>query len=72
MNTVETARQARDAHIRDMIELHFNPATGTPFWLGQVSALGFDPRDRIGGFDDLVTHFPNFDKNHLKRVPDSE
>ena len=27
------AREQLDAQVREMIEWHFNPATGCPFWL---------------------------------------
>ncbi len=71
-NAIQQAIAARDAHIRQVIEWHFNPNTGSDFWLEQVSsgALGFDPREKVFGFDDLVKHFPNFDGDrHLRTVP---
>jgi hypothetical protein len=77
-NTVSKIKQAideRDAHLRAVIEWHFNPETGCPFWLSQVStgALGFDPREKIKTFEDIVEHFPNFDGDkHLRTVPASE
>ncbi len=72
VNPIQKAIQERDAHLRDVIEWHFNPKTGCPFWLEQVSSgkLGFDPREKIQTFDDLIAHFPNFDGDtHLRKVP---
>lgn len=37
---------------------HFNPATGSPFWLNRVRTLGFDPRRDVCSFDDLAL-FPD-------------
>lgn len=47
------AREALDAHVRAMLAWHFDPATGTPFWLERAAQLGFDPRTRVRGYDDL-------------------
>ncbi|PIR54348.1 hypothetical protein COU75_01220 [Candidatus Peregrinibacteria bacterium CG10_big_fil_rev_8_21_14_0_10_42_8] len=59
----------RDEHIRQMIEWHFSPDAGSPFWLSQMDELGFDPREKVKGFGDLVEHFPNFDGDkHLRTV----
>ena len=44
------ARTALDAHVRDTVSWHFDPATGSPFWLDYAKKLGWDPRREIGGF----------------------
>lgn len=63
----------RDAHVREMVEWHFNPETGSPFWLSQVEKLGFDPRQEIKTFDDLTQKFPLFDGDlYLRTVPASQ
>lgn len=75
MSKIKKAINERDAHLRAVINWHFNLETGCPFWLDQVSsgALGFDPREKIETFDDLIEHFPNFDGDtHLRKVPASE
>jgi len=48
-----------DAHVRDTVAWHFDPATGCPFWLEYAERLDFDPRQAIGGYDDLrlLGHF---------------
>ena len=43
-----------DAHVREMVAWHFGPETGCPFWLDRAQQLGFDPRERIRGYDDLA------------------
>jgi hypothetical protein len=47
------ARTALDAHVRDIVNWHFDPATGSPFWLEYARKLGWDPRREIGGFAEL-------------------
>jgi phenylacetate-coenzyme A ligase PaaK-like adenylate-forming protein len=54
-----------------MMRWHFSDATGTPFWLRQRPALGFDPLHDIGGFADL-RRFGVFDKERLRQAPARE
>ena len=56
---IADTRIALDAHVRDMVEWHFNPETGCPFWLEFAENLDFDPRKEIGGYADLklLGHF---------------
>ncbi|MDQ3256178.1 MAG: hypothetical protein M3R15_20165, partial [Acidobacteriota bacterium] len=42
-----------DAWVREIIEWHFNPATGCPFWLDYAERQGWDPRREIHGYGDL-------------------
>ncbi len=42
-----------DTHVREIIDWHFNPETGTPFWLERARTLDFDPRKDVRGFADL-------------------
>lgn len=46
-----------DAHVRAMVRWHFDPATGSPYWLGKRAGLGFDPLTEVQGFADLA-RFP--------------
>ena len=50
---VETAREALDAWVRELMAWHFGPASGCPFWLEYAGKLGWDPRREIQRFDDL-------------------
>ncbi len=56
---MKAARDTLDAHVREMVAWHFNPNTGCPFWLEFAEGLDFDPRQEIGGYDDLkvLGHF---------------
>jgi hypothetical protein len=53
------ARERLDHHVREMVEWHFSPETGCPFWLDFAARLDFDARREIGGYDDLrrLGHF---------------
>ncbi len=56
---VAAARRRLDEHVREIVDWHFDPATGCPFWLEFAEKLDFDPRREIGGYDDLkvLGHF---------------
>ena len=56
---VAGARQRLDEHVREMVQWHFSPETGCEFWLERARGLDFDPRQEIGGYDDLrmLGHF---------------
>jgi phenylacetate-coenzyme A ligase PaaK-like adenylate-forming protein len=66
--TVQQAREQLDAHVRDIVRWHFDPETGTPFWLERAKMLGFDPRKEIEGFDDLKK-FGLFEDEWLRGGP---
>lgn len=50
---VQEARTKLDAHVREMVEWHFNPETGSSFWVERAKTLDFDPRKDIQSFADL-------------------
>ena len=39
------ARETLDAWVREVVAWHFDPATGTPFWLDFAKRAGWDPRE---------------------------
>jgi len=43
-----------------MMQWHFSLDTGSPFWLERAASFDFDPRQDVGGFDDLKK-FPAFE-----------
>jgi len=57
-----------DQHLREIIEWHFSPETGCPFWLQWAEAAGWDPRTQISCFEDLV-RFGHFDDSWLRTRP---
>jgi phenylacetate-coenzyme A ligase PaaK-like adenylate-forming protein len=50
---VRDAREKLDAHVREVVRWHFDPDTGTPFWLERAKSLKVDPRRDVQGYDDL-------------------
>ncbi len=65
---VQDANARLDAHVRDIIEWHFNHETGCPFWLDFASRLNWDPRREIHYFADL-RKFPPFEDEWLRGGP---
>ena len=65
---VTAARKALDAQVREIVQWHFDPATGSPFWLGWAEKAGWDPRAEVNGFDDLVK-FGHFEDEWLRGGP---
>ena len=46
---VKKAAEKLDEHVREIIQWHFDPDKGTPFWLEKTKELGFDPRKDVKG-----------------------
>lgn len=67
-NRVSEGRRQLDAHVREIVSWHFDPATGSPFWLERASRLDFDPRERIRGYADLK-HLAHFEDDWLRGGP---
>ena len=65
---VGRAQERLDAHVREMVAWHFNPETGTPFWLERAGKLGFDPRNEVRGYSDLKK-FGLFEDEWLRGGP---
>ena len=51
-------------HLLEIIDWHFNPETGSPFWL-EWARKNFDPRKEIQSFNDLLK-FPHFQDEWLR------
>jgi len=45
-------------HLREVLDWHFSPTTGSPFWLSIAAELDFDPRTDIRKVEDL-RRFPD-------------
>ncbi|HEU0119167.1 MAG TPA: hypothetical protein VFQ91_01495 [Bryobacteraceae bacterium] len=65
---VQAARTNLDAHVREIIEWHFNPDTGCPFWLDWAAKAGWDPRKEVSCYQDL-DKFGNFEDDWLRGGP---
>ena len=61
---VAQARAQLDAHLREIIQWHFSPETGSPFWL-DWAAKNFDPRKEVASVADLLK-FPHFQDEWLR------
>ena len=64
----DAARTSLDAWVREVVEWHFDPATGCPFWLEWAEKAGWDPRQEVNGFDDL-RKFGHFEDEWLRGGP---
>jgi hypothetical protein len=67
-STLATKRAELDAWIREIVQWHFSPETGRPFWLEWASKADFDPRRDIKGYDDL-SKFGLFQDEALRGGP---
>ena len=56
-----------DEFVRAAMEWHFDPDTGSRFWLERAGSLDFDPRTDVRSLEDLRL-FPNL-TNELRDVP---
>jgi hypothetical protein len=65
---VQQARTALDTWVREVVGWHFDPATGSPFWLDRAKTLGWDPRREITKFSDL-RRFGPFEDEWLRGGP---
>lgn len=63
-----TSRDALDSWVREIVQWHFNPETGCPFWLEYAKNLDWDPRHEIRGYDDLA-RFDAFQDDWLRGGP---
>ena len=72
--TPAQAQDKLDAHVHETIEWHFNPATGSSFWVEAAQGknpllrLDFDPRKEVKGFADLKK-FGLFEDDWLRGGP---
>jgi len=65
---VTAARQTLDAWTREMVQWHFSPETGCPFWLEHAGKLDWDPRKEIQTYADL-DRFGFFEDEWLRGGP---
>ena len=63
-----SVRETLDAWVREVIDWHFDPATGCPFWLDWAATAGWDPRLEVKGFGNLLK-FGHFEDEKLRGGP---
>jgi hypothetical protein len=64
----DDARAALDRWLQEVVDWHFDPATGCPFWLERAKTFGWDPRREIKQFTDL-RRFGPFEDEWLRGGP---
>ena len=62
---VKAAQEKLEAHLREIIQWHFSPETGCPYWLDWAKK-NFDPRKGVNSFADLIARFPHFQDETLR------
>src|SRR6187399_281606 len=63
-----TPQDALDRWVREVVDWHFDPATGCSFWLDFAKKAGWDPRREIRTFADLQ-RFGEFEDEWLRGGP---
>ncbi len=66
--TSDDAQNELDARVREMMRWHFSPETGTPFWLDWKQSVGWDPREEVTRYADMVK-FDHFKDEWLRDEP---
>ena len=52
--TLKAAQDKLDAHLREIIQWHFSPETGSPFWLDWARKAGERQPDVSSNFDAMT------------------
>jgi phenylacetate-coenzyme A ligase PaaK-like adenylate-forming protein len=67
-NKVDASTAALDAWLREVVDWHFDPSTGCPFWLEWARKAGWDPRKEVQCLGDLQK-FGHFEDEWLRGGP---
>jgi phenylacetate-coenzyme A ligase PaaK-like adenylate-forming protein len=67
-SAVQAAKDQLDAHVREVVQWHFSPDTGCPFWLDWARTAGWNPAEEVRSFEDL-RRFPHFQDEWLRDEP---
>src|SRR5258705_5994097 len=62
---VKSAQEKLDSHVREIVQWHFSPETGCPFWLDWAKKAGWNPATEIKGYADIM-RFPHFQDEWLR------
>ena len=68
-NKNKNASKELDAHVVEIINWHFSPETGSPFWLDWASEQTWSPLEEIKTYHDICDKFPNFQDEWLRDLP---
>ena len=64
-DAIKKAQEQLDAHVREIVQWHFSPQTGCPFWLDWAKKAGWNPATEVKSFNDLL-RFPHFQDEWLR------
>jgi len=64
-SAIKAAQEKLDAHVREIIQWHFSPETGSPFWLEWAAKAGWNPVKEVRSFAD-IQRFPHFQDEWLR------
>ena len=59
------AKEALDQYTREMVQWHFSPETGCPYWLDWAKEADWSPLKEVACFEDMM-RFENFDDEVLR------
>ncbi|MFQ5430505.1 MAG: hypothetical protein ACE5E1_09370 [Phycisphaerae bacterium] len=65
---METLESTFERHLAEVLAIHFDPVSGTPYWLDQSERLGCDPREAVRTAADLH-RLPCMDAEALRERP---
>ncbi|HZQ45887.1 MAG TPA: hypothetical protein VFC07_02650 [Verrucomicrobiae bacterium] len=65
---IKAAQEKLDGHVREIIQWHFSPETGSPFWLDWAKKAGWNPVKEVKCSADLL-RFPHFQDEWLRDLP---
>lgn len=65
---VDEAKAKLDEQVKRVVQLHFHPEHGAPFWLEKAKNYNFNPLTEVNCFDDLKK-FPLFEDDWLRGGP---
>lgn len=65
--SAEVAVERLNAHVVEMVQFHFSPETGCPYWLDKAKSFDFNPLTDINTFADLIEHVPAMPEEVLKQ-----
>ena len=65
---IANAKTQLDQQTYEIVQWHFHPETGTPFWLEKAESFNFNPLTEVKTFEDLAK-FPTFEDEWLRGGP---
>jgi len=66
---IKHAANDLDQHVEEMINWHFSPESGCPFWLNWAKEQDFNPLEEVRTFAELCDKFPYFEDEWLRDLP---